>query len=166
MNYRHLFFCGIVVTSLLVASLPARSQDTAAVSSHERAARELYLIIGGVKAVEASAGAMVGAMVKGNPELAPYQDVIRAWYQMVFAAGDLELEVAKLYMSAFSEEELQGLITFYKTPLGQKAIETFPVLMQQGSELGVRRAQEHAPELQAMLVKAIEEREAQQKTGQ
>jgi uncharacterized protein len=165
MTCRLLFFYGVVVTSLFVGSLPAVSQDPVAVLSHEKAARELYRMVGGVKAAEAGAEAMMG-MVRGNPEFAPYEDVFRTWYQKVFAAGDLEAELAKLYMHAFSEQELQGLIAFYRTPLGQKALEKLPHLMQQATEIGMRRGKEHAPELQAMLDKAKQEREAQKKPGQ
>lgn len=132
----------------------------APVSSHETAARELYRLAGGDKLAQAGADAMMG-LFRENPELAPYEDVIRAWTQKVFAGDDFELEIAKLYMAAFSEAELRELTTFYKTPIGQKALATLPELMKKGAELGMRRGQEHSAELGEMLEKARREREGQ-----
>ena len=134
------------------------AQAPAPVSSHEKAARELFQLIGGTRLAEAGAEAMMGP-VRENPELAPYEDVFRAWIRMVFASGDFESELVRLYMGAFSEAELRELAAFYKTPIGQKAIATLPELMKQGAELGMRRGQEHAADLEGMLAKAKQERE-------
>lgn len=149
--------CSAIVLGL-TGAVPA--QEPAPVSSHEKAARELYQLAGGAKAAEAGAEAMIG-LIRGNPEMAPYEDVFRAWYKKVFAADDLESEMVSLYMGAFSEGELREITAFYKTPVGQKAIATLPELMKQGAEIGMRRGQEHAPELEEMLAKAKREREGQ-----
>lgn len=144
---------------LLMSSLGtgAVAQEPAPKSSHEKAAREFYQLIGGVDSVEAGAEAMMG-VIRQNPEMAPYEDVFRAWYRKVFASGDLESEVAKLYMDAFSEDELRQLLAFYKTPIGQKALKVTPELMKQGAEIGLRRGNEHSAELLEMLDKARAER--------
>ena len=141
------------------------AQEPAQLSSHERAAREIYNLLGGAKLAESGTEAMMG-IIRKNPDLAPYEDVFRAWYRKVFAADDLESEMARIYMGAFSEEELLELTAFYKTPVGQKAIKALPELMKQGAELGMKRAQEHSGELQEMLAKAKEEREKQRPPGQ
>ena len=77
----------------------------------------------------------------------------------MFAETDLESEMVRLYMEAFSEKELREITAFYKTPVGRKAIATMPELMRQGAEIGMKRTQEHAEELQEMLAKAREEHE-------
>jgi uncharacterized protein len=146
------------LTVFLAFAGAALAQQPAPVSSHEQAARDLYQLLGGEKLAEAGAEAMMG-LVRGNPELAPYEDVFRAWYKKVFASGDLESEMAQIYMGAFSESELRELAAFYKTPIGQKALSTMPTVMKQGADLGMKRAQEHAAELQEMIAKAKAERE-------
>jgi len=140
----------------LAGSVPA--QAPAPVSSHEKAARELFQLIGGTRVAEVGAEAMMGSVLE-NSELAPYEDVFRAWIHKVFASNDFESELVRLYMNAFSEAELRELAAFYKTPVGRKAIATLPELMKQGAELGVRRGQERAADLEEMLVKAKQERE-------
>jgi len=45
--------------------------------------------------------------------------------------------VGKIYEGAFSQQELEALLAFYKSPLGQKVIETMPTLLQQSHALGI-----------------------------
>jgi len=128
-------------------------------STHAQAARRVLRIIGVARTTEAGAEAMMG-MVRGNAELAPFEDVFRAWYKKSFAAGDLEGEMANVYMRHFTEQELHGIAAFYKTPLGQKLLDTLPEVMKEGAEIGMKRAKEHTPELEQMLKKARQERAA------
>jgi uncharacterized protein len=156
-SFRH-WIAGIGVAALLL-SQSALAQQPSEDSSHLKAASELFAIVGGAKLAEAGAQGMM-SMVKNNPELAPYEDVFREWYRKVFAAGEFERQILDLYVGAFSEQELRGLIEFYKSPLGAKALEQMPVLMRQGMGVGERLAQKHAGELQEMLANAKKEREA------
>ena len=148
----------ILGTLLLALAGMALGQAAAPVSSHEQAARELYRLLGGEKLAETGAEAMMG-VVRENPELAPYEDVFRAWYKKVFSQGDLEGEMVKIYMGAFSEDEIRQLAAFYRTPIGQKALSKMPEVTKQGAEVGLRLAKEHSGELQEMLEAAKKERE-------
>ena len=156
--------CIVTLAALAAAAAgrPAAGQEAPAPSSHERAARELYRAMGGAKMAEVGVDAMIG-VIRANPDLAPYEDVFRAWVRKVLSADDMERETARLYMAAFTEEEIQGLIAFYRSPLGQKAAQVFPSLAKQGAELGMRRAQEHQGELLEMIAQAKKEREAGKK---
>jgi hypothetical protein len=152
---------GVRCAVLLLVAGALAAQKPAPVSSHERAARELYQLSGGAKLAEEGTEALMGA-IDQDPERAPYEDVYRAWYRKAFAADDLESEMAKLYMKAFTERELREITAFYKTPVGQKALATLPKLLQQAAVIGLTRAQEHSAELEAMLAKAKQEREQPQ----
>ncbi|MDF2366757.1 DUF2059 domain-containing protein [Sneathiella sp.] len=48
----------------------------------------------------------------------------------------LLIPIVKLYEEAFSLEEIQELTGFYRTELGQKLIETTPVIMQKSMAIG------------------------------
>jgi hypothetical protein len=143
----------------LLLSQSAVAQQSSEGSSHLKAAGELFALVGGTKLAEAGAHGMM-SMVRNNPELAPYEDVFQEWYKKVFADGEFEAQILELYAKTFSEEELRGLIDFYKSPLGVKALEKMPVLMRQGMGVGERLAQKHSAELKEMLAKAKKEREA------
>jgi uncharacterized protein len=158
LNSLHKWIVGVGVAALLV-SQSALCQQPSEESSQMKAAAELFGVVGGAKLAEAGAQGMM-SMVRNNPELAPYEDVFREWYKKVFAQGEFEKQILDLYANAFSEEELRGLIDFYKSPLGAKALEQMPALMRQGMAVGERLAQKHAGELQEMLAKAKKEREA------
>ena len=143
--------CLLLLGSPLLADEPVRT-------SHEKAARHLVQIVGGANTAVAAADAMIG-VIRGNPELAPYEDVFRAWYRKIFAEGDLEGELAAIYMKYFSERELNDLAAFYTSPLGQKTLTTLPQVMKEGADVGMRRAKEHEGELRDMLAAAKAERE-------
>jgi uncharacterized protein len=153
------FRSAVVCLPLFVVLLAAVPQP-APVSAQEKAARELFRMVGGEKLALGGAEAMMG-VIRSDPELAPYEHVFRAWYLKMFAEADLEPEMVKLYMETFSEKELQEITAFYKTPVGRKAIAAMPELMRRGAELGMKRAHEHEGELQAMLDKAQEKHESE-----
>jgi hypothetical protein len=143
-----LLLCCLSSASVLAAA-PAASAASAA-SPHEQAARELYAMIGGRDMAKQAGNAMVAQMAS-NPALAPYQDVLMSWVQKVFAGGTLDAEMIRLYVATFSESELRQLIAFYQTPIGQKALQKMPELMQKGMAIGQKLAQDHMPELQSAI---------------
>jgi hypothetical protein len=150
-NYRLLVFAALLI-------FPAATMIAAEPTSHEAAARRLVRVAGGANMAESGAEAMMG-MIRGNPELAPYEDVFRAWYKKVFGSGDFEGEMAGIYMKYFSEKELTDLATFYETPLGRKTLSALPQIMKEGADLGMARGKEHQAELMQMLDAAKAERE-------
>lgn len=60
--------------------------------------------------------------------------------------------LVKIYTDLFTEEELDGIITFYKSPAGQAMLKKMPVLMQRGMQLG----SEMMGDTQAEVKKIIE----------
>ena len=156
--HRWLVAAGIAVLFLAHGAL---AQD----AKHMEAAGELFSLVGGAKLAEQGAQGMM-SMVRNNPELAPYEDVFRAWYTKIFAEGEFEQQILELYAKAFTEQELRGLIEFYKSPLGAKALEQMPILMRQGMGIGERLAEKHAGSLHEMLGKAKKERETAKPASQ
>jgi hypothetical protein len=152
-DYRRLL---VFVVGLLI--FPAATITAAEPSAHEWAARRLVHLTGGAATAESGAEAMM-SMIRENPDLAPYEDVFRAWYKKVFASGDFEGETAAIYMKYYTEKELGDLAAFYETPLGRKSLSTLPQIMKEGAELGMARAKEHQPELLQMLAAAKAEHE-------
>lgn len=150
----------IAVIGLPLLVLVGAAPKPAPVSPHEKAAREVLQVVGGKTLAMGGAEATM-AIILQDPEMAPYRDEVRAWFQKVFSEAEIESDMVKLYMEKFSEKELREIAAFCKTPAGRKAIEAMPDLIQQASEIGMKRAQEHGYELDEMLAKAKEERESQ-----
>lgn len=63
--------------------------------------------------------------------------------------GDLKKNAAREYAAIFSESELQGLITFYGSPLGAKTLKALPELQQKlsaaGRDIGMVAGMEAVP---------------------
>jgi len=58
-----------------------------------------------------------------------------------------------VYMSVYTEEEIQELIKFYQTPVGQKTIEQTPILMEQSMEISQKYLFATLPKLQSIAEK-------------
>ena len=126
------------------------SAASAMPTAREAAARELFRVFGGMKTTEAGAEAML-ASVRTNPQLARYEDVFRAWYVQTMAKSGFETKIIALYAETFTQQELEDLATFYRSPLGQKALSKVPELMKRGAEIGLEAARANQPELERML---------------
>ena len=93
----------------------------------------------------------IDAQIKSNPLLAQYKEVMLKFFFKYMSWDSLKDEIAKIYASEFTSQELKELTTFYKTPVGKKAALLLPHLMNKGAELGMKRVQEHMPELRKMV---------------
>lgn len=62
----------------------------------------------------------------------------------------------ELYVNTFTEEELEGIVSFSKSPLGKKLAEKTPVLMQKSMMIGQQKAQTLMPKVQAEIKKYVE----------
>jgi uncharacterized protein len=71
-----------------------------------------------------------------------------------------------LYTDAFTEQELHELIQFYSTPLGRKAVEKMPVLMEQSMQLGQKKMMNIMPEIQTLSEEMIQEIQKQNRAHQ
>jgi uncharacterized protein len=150
----------IAVICLPLLVLVGAAPKPAPVSPHEKAARELLQIVGGKDLAMGGAKATM-ALILQDPDMAPYKDEVRGWFQKVFSEADIESEMVKLYMERFSEKELREIAAFFKTPSGRKAIAAMPDLMEQAVGIGMKRAQEHGYKLDEVIAQAKEEREIQ-----
>lgn len=63
----------------------------------------------------------------------------------------LKSEYIKLYTEIFTEEEMQGILDFYKGPMGQKLMEKTPELMGRSVQIGERKVNEIMPEIGNMI---------------
>jgi uncharacterized protein len=160
--------CALFVSTFASAALaapdppatPTATPATATVSpAREAAARELFRVFGGLKTTEAGAEAMLTS-VRSNPQLARYEDVFRAWYVRTMAKSGFEAKIVALYAETFTQQELEDLTAFYRSPLGQKALSRVPELMKRGAEIGLEAAKANQPELERMLEEKRKEFEA------
>jgi uncharacterized protein len=90
----------------------------------------------------------VDMQIKANAQIAPFRQVMLDFFAKYMSWDAMKDDMAKIYVEEFTLQELKDLTAFYKTPTGQKAALRVPQLMNKGADLGMRRVQDHMPELQ------------------
>lgn len=65
--------------------------------------------------------------------------------------NNLEPEYTRLYSDAYTEQQIDDLLAFYKSPSGQVMIEKTPLLVQQANAIVQQRLAAAAPQIQELL---------------
>lgn len=102
--------------------------------------------------LDKSISTMLDAQIQQNPSLLPYKDDMSAFMNKYMSYEQLKPGLKKIYMDLYSNEELVDIIAFYKTDTGKKVLETMPIAMQKGTQLGLQAVQDHLPELQTLIM--------------
>jgi uncharacterized protein len=92
--------------------------------------------------------------IDANPQIAPYRDIMSAFLNKYLGYEAIKADIVKLYMTNFSEKELDELIKFYESPIGRKSADLMPKLFQEGANIGQQKVTENLSELQAEIQKA------------
>jgi uncharacterized protein len=152
-----------IMTALALAAAPtgsamAQTAPSATPSPHAmELARRMMKVTGVEQQVDNMIAAMLPAMaespsVKSLPEptrklvLDTTREVMRDTYTPALIA-----RMTPEYASAFSEKELEGIVAFYESPIGQAAIKRTPQLMQKSITI----ARELTPAAQAEVMRRV-----------
>lgn len=65
-------------------------------------------------------------------------------------------EIVRIYARHFTHDDVRDMIAFYETPIGKKAIEVTPRLMQEGMQAGQRWQAEMMPGVEQRVVARLE----------
>ena len=141
----------LLLPIVIALSLLQPSALRADEASHKKAAESLLVLMGMETLLGQSVDQMLAMQVQQNPAIAPYQAQMKTFLNKYMSWPSLKDDMAKVYMTEFTEPELNDLSKFYQTPLGKKTVQKMPALMAKGAEMGQKRMQEHLPELQAAI---------------
>jgi len=95
----------------------------------------------------------MGASEDMKPILKRYTDKLFNIMEQTLSWQTLKEDMISIYVNAFSEDELKGMLAFYKSPVGLSVIEKMPAAMQQSMITMQRRM----PKLQEQLKQISEE---------
>jgi hypothetical protein len=129
-----------VVWCLVAAAAQAQTPSAGAVAT----ARELLAIKGSTSMFEPVIPGVIETtknnLLPTNPNLSRELNEVSVQLRKEFEAKKAELvyEVAIIYARHFTEQELKDMITFYKSPLGQKVLKEEPTAVDQS----LKRAQD------------------------
>jgi len=80
-----------------------------------------------------------------------YQAKANAALDQAIGWDKVKPDMIKLYTDNFSEQELKDLVKFYKSPLGQKVLQTMPKVTQQSVELSQQHLEPAVPVVNKLL---------------
>ena len=126
-------------------------------ASHVSAALEMLNMVNMEKTLAQSVDISLEAQIQANPNLKPYEDILRSFLAKYMSWSYLKDRLVALYIGEFTEKELRAIIEFYKTDIGKKAIEKLPVLFAKASEIGQQAVQDNLPELTEAIQKRMNE---------
>lgn len=151
----------LFLVSFAGTAFAQQASSEAKVGTHEQAVHELFEVTKIEKVFTETVEAALQQAIQANPDLAQYQDVMRAFFVKYMSWESLQGEMTRLYMDIFTESEVRQLTAFYKAPVGRKAADAQPRLAAEGMAIGQRGVQENMSELQAMFQARKKELEAQ-----
>jgi hypothetical protein len=75
----------------------------------------------------------------------------------MFSWEYMKPQVVRIYEEELTDQEVDSAIAYYTSPQGQSLLAKMPTLMQRGAEVGMKRAQEMSPKVEAEIDAALNE---------
>jgi hypothetical protein len=147
----------LMVLALALFATPAAAQPEPS-ASEVAAVRELLEVSrtreNFIRAME------LGMEQGGMGELTPdVRKVVREFMDEHFRYEEMEPDFIRMYTDTYTEEEIRGLSAFYRTPLGQRLVETIPEVSAASQRIVMERLQSAMPELIRRMTEAMQEQE-------
>jgi len=79
------------------------------------------------------------------------KDVLQTEFAKAFAGSDIKDKQIALYAKYYTHADVKGLIAFYESDLGKKAIANMPTLMREGASIGEDWAKDAMPGIMQIL---------------
>ena len=138
--------------------------------NHYAAARQLVDLTYNEQLTYETARKFALLAVKGrfesNPKTKDYSavlinlvmEVLDSYFHDIETQNKMKMAFAKTYVEEFTEYELKEFIKFYRTPIGKKALQKLPAVMQKGWERGSEIGSQvsSSPKYEQMLIEKIE----------
>ncbi|YCM43798.1 DUF2059 domain-containing protein [Verrucomicrobiaceae bacterium 227] len=155
----------LITIAFALLLLPLSAQDEQKPSPAERLLNVIEFQKTIVEGGEAGFGMVEQSLANQNLTKAEMAEVKEAFMDyMGRLANDPELlsKTIELYNASFTEDEINELIAFYRTPLGKKTLTTLPDIMGETMKLSTALAQKHVGPFQETLGKVLERKAARE----
>ena len=139
--------CSLIIMAVVLTHAVAWGDE----KSHRKAAENLLIVTNVDKSLPKIVEQVLASQLQQNPQLTPYREVIQRFLNKYMHWESLKEDVMTAYTQEFTEPELKQLTAFYKTLLGQKAVEKMPKLLFIGGQIGMRRVQANEAEFRQMI---------------
>ena len=93
-----------------------------------------------------------GRLPAGSEQLvSSFQQKLTAVITKALSWQNLKDDYAKLYAETYTEDELDGMIAFYKTPAGKAMVEKSPTVAAKANQVSGRKMQDAQPEMRKVI---------------
>ena len=151
-----------IVFAILISAATASAQVP---DEQSRADIEKLLDVTGASALGTQMATLLSnqlldSMSKSNPNVparavAIIKEVLSTEFERAFTAPDgLRADIVRIYAKHFTHDEIVGLLTFYESPIGRKAVSVLPSITQESAAAGQAWAIANIPRMTA----AVEQR--------
>jgi len=156
-----------VLLSILIFLYSVVSLANADELSRRAAAEELLSLTKADQMVKALSGQMQTMMEQQFVQMevpTDLQPILKKYQARLFTALEQELDsqgwkkdVVSVYVDTFTEDELQGIIDFYKSPIGQVWVEKTPLLISKVMQISQKKIPQIIEKMKGIAAKLIEE---------
>jgi len=119
--------------------------------AHRQQVETLFRLTQMENKIQESVDSVVQLQLRQNPQLAQQEPAVREFFTKYIGWNALKNDITEMYLSSFSEQELEQINAFYITPAGQKVIKVVPELVMQRNQLSMQRLQQNIGELQQII---------------
>ena len=165
MQLRTLAGCGVVLVSLALptlfadeASRTAKAQELFRVAQiQETMQQQMTQSMDRIKNMTLQQLQSSGTQMtpEQTEKMQQMQTQLMAILQDAFSWDKLQPAMLKIYTATYTEEELDGLLTFYKSPVGQAYVKNTPILMNKTMDLLQERMVALQPQMQQLMKQTI-----------
>ncbi len=143
----------VIVTAALAAmsagAVQAAPQAVDSGGASAQQVRELMDVVGLRRILTQMDSVMVQQIERVLPCVAA--TTVETSFSSTQAQDDILNRMVPVYQRHFTSADIQGLLTFYRSPLGQKVLREMPATMQEGMQIGRQWGQERAQAMVAQL---------------
>src|SRR5579863_5483575 len=104
------------VAILLLAAFPVRADE----ASHLEAAQNVFVAMQMDSLFDKIVDQALDQQIRQNPSLLEERAVMKAYFDKYMSWNAIKDDLATLYVATFTEEELNAISEFYRTPVGKK----------------------------------------------
>lgn len=151
------------LTIIVFSLIPICMFGSEFADSHIRSAEALVEIQGGKESYEFGLREGLKSQLQINPQLAKFQDVMERWFAEYLPWENFKPKMVEIVCEAYSEEEIEALIDFYKSEVGAKLLEKGDEVALKTMNASQRLAMENQIQLNLMLRERMKELELEVK---
>ena len=136
-------YCFVILSMSLIA-YPSYATEAPSINL---SIEKLFAIIGIDKQMNAGFEAMLPVVDRQASQLnlspsakEELRNIYKTWFNDDFDRNNIKRQLIQVYADTFTEEEINELIVFYQTPVGQKFLNETPKLTKIGAKIGMEEA--------------------------